>query len=221
MLFGRDACASSAAASSRRTAASSSPIARRTRRSATPISRSSRQGDAVEAIYEGWALPARPGNIGIDTPDLLPERTAVHDATIELALPAGLQWLALEPPAPRQGRGARREGGKRVLAWHVKDRAGAPRRGRRPKMDRNVGVSFSTTTWDDVARGLRETLASLDEHDPEVTAWAREAGAGGQDAAPRASSSTRSSRRPAQAVKEASGVVLADVDLGRRRPAGA
>ncbi|HVJ89159.1 MAG TPA: hypothetical protein VM580_05100, partial [Labilithrix sp.] len=48
-------------------------------------------GDAVEAIYEGWGVPNETGNVGIDTPDLLPERTAVHQASIELAFPAGLR----------------------------------------------------------------------------------------------------------------------------------
>jgi hypothetical protein len=101
-----------------------------------------------------------------------------------------------------------------------------------PKMDRNVGVSFSTTTWDDVAKSLRETLAAIDADSPEVTAWAKNldncppSGV----AAPEAAGAATGARTPcgpsralvekvvaasSQAVKEASGMVLADIDLSR------
>jgi len=49
------------------------------------------QGDVVEAVYEGWSLPGNTGDIGIDTPDLLPERTTVNEATIELRLPPAVR----------------------------------------------------------------------------------------------------------------------------------
>jgi hypothetical protein len=102
--------------------------------------------------------------------------------------------------------------------WHVKEHAIRRLEAGVPKMDRNVGVSFSTTTWGDVARNLRETVAALDADDPEVTAWAHEVYAQLEkseakptpkqvvDAVVNASGT---------AVKEASGMVLADVDLGR------
>jgi hypothetical protein len=84
-------------------------------------------------------------------------------------------------------------------------------------MDRSVAVSFSTTTWDDVARGLRETIAALDTDDPEVTAWARDVAKGveqkpGEDGQKRLVDAVVTAS--GQAVKEASGVVLADIDLG-------
>ena len=85
----RTPSASSAGASSRRTAASSFPIGRRTRSQSHADLSQLEAGDAVEAIYEGWGLPNETGNVGIDTPDLLPERTAVREATIELRVPAG------------------------------------------------------------------------------------------------------------------------------------
>ena len=37
------------------------------------------QGDYVEQIIEGWALPGDTGQLVIDTPDLLPERTSVRE----------------------------------------------------------------------------------------------------------------------------------------------
>jgi hypothetical protein len=136
------------------------------------------QGDIVEAIYEGWALPGDTGDIGLDTPDLLPERTAVHEATIELRLPRGLRgalWSHRElgPAAERA------EGDSRVLSWHIVDHGVRRVEDGVPKMDRNAAVSFSTAQWSDVARALRETIASLDEHDPEIAAWARDAAGGG------------------------------------------
>ena len=141
------------------------------------------QGDIVEAIYEGWTLPGAEGNVVLDTPDLLPERTAVHDASIEIRLPAALHvslWThpILGPPtesdpasaAPRGQEAA--PGATRVLRWKLTDAGERRIEEGTPKMDRDVAVSLSTATWADRARGLRETLASLDEHDPEVRAWA-------------------------------------------------
>ena len=93
----------------------------------------------------------------------------------------------------------RAEQGKRVLVWTMKDHAVRRVEWGVPKMDRNVGVSFSTTTWDDVAHGLRETLASLEADSPEVTRGrARSPRAGQPACGRRARSSRRSSRRPAR-----------------------
>jgi len=79
-------------------------------------------------------------------------------------------------------------------------------------MDRNVAVSFSTTTWDDVARGLRETIASLESSSPEVTHWAKEASAGKAVSRELVDKVVTAS---GDVVKEANGIILADVDLGR------
>jgi hypothetical protein len=168
-------------------------------------------GDAVEAIYEGWGLPNETGNLGIDTPDLLSERTAVREATIELRVPATLKSSLWAHPMLGKAE-ERSEQGKRIMVWHVKDRAVRRLEPGVPKMDRNVGVSFSTTTWEDVARGLRETLAALEADSPEVTVWAREA-AGGKPVSRELVD--RVVTASGHAVKEASGVILADVDLGR------
>ena len=172
-------------------------------------------GDAVEAIYEGWGIPGEMNNIGVDTPDLLPERTAVRDARIELRIPQGLRgslWAH-----PMLGKAAEHvEQGKRVLVWQVKDRPVRRVEWGVPKMDRNVGVSFSTTTWDDVAHGLRETLASLDGDSPEVTAWATEIDrCENARCGPSRVLVEKVVAASGQAVKEASGIVLADMDLGR------
>jgi hypothetical protein len=132
------------------------------------------QGDLVEAIYEGWLLPGDNGDIGVDTPDLLPERTAVHDAEIELRLPRDLRASHWSHPA--LGRPVERsDGNARVLSWRVVDQPERRIEDGVPKMDRSVGVSFSTAQWSGIASVLRETIAALGEHEPEVAAWAREA----------------------------------------------
>jgi hypothetical protein len=173
-------------------------------------------GDAVEAIYEGWGVPGEMGNIGIDTPDLLPERTAVREARIEMRLPQGLRGSLWSHPMLGKAE-ERTEQGKRVLVWTMKDHAVRRVEWGVPKMDRNVGVSFSTTTWDDVAHGLKETLSSLDAESPEVSAWAKQVSAcpAGAPCEPSRALVEKVVAASGQAVKEASGVVLADTDLGR------
>ena len=172
-------------------------------------------GDAVEAIYEGYGVPGEMGNMGIDTPDLLPERTAVREARIEMRLPEGLKvsmWAH-----PMLGKATEKtDGAKHVFVWSMKDRPVRRVEYGVPKMDRNVGVSFSTTTWDDVGRGLRETIASLDGGSPEVSAWAQELDkCDNAKCGPSRVLVDKVVAASGQAVKEASGIVLADLDLGR------
>ncbi|MGO9837332.1 MAG: hypothetical protein ACLP1X_24320 [Polyangiaceae bacterium] len=164
------------------------------------------QGDVIEAIYEGWSLPGDTGDVGIDTPDLLPGRTAVHEATIELALPATLQGSLWSHPL--LGKAAERtEGSQRVLTWGVVDRPSRRVEDGVPKMDRNVSVSFSTAQWRDVGRALRETIAALDEHDPETSLWAQKAAGLGRDPEhPR--------RATVDAIVAATGRALRESDAG-------
>jgi hypothetical protein len=171
------------------------------------------QGDVIEAVYEGWALPNETGDVGIDTPDLLPERTAIHDATIELRLPRALKGALwghplLGPAADRV------EGDERVVRWHLADRGARRIEDGVPKMDRNVCVSFSTAQWSKIGRTLRETLAALDEHDPEIGAWARDVvsstpGAGASPAA------------TVEALVAAAGKALRESDAGTLSDFGA
>jgi hypothetical protein len=135
------------------------------------------QGDIIEAIYEGWSLPGDTGDLGIDTPDLLPERVAVHDATVELRLPRTVRGSLWSHPL--LGKAAERADGEaRVLTWHLAEHPTRRVEDGVPQMDRSARVSFATADWASVARTLRETMATLDEHDPEIAAWAREAAAG-------------------------------------------
>jgi hypothetical protein len=170
-------------------------------------------GDLVEAIYEGWAVPNEAGDIGIDTPDLLPERTAVHDGIIELRFPRGLRaslWSHSLFGKPVESV----EGNQRVLVYRMKDQPVRRIEEGTPKMDRSVGISFGTAEWSLVAAGLREALATLDEHDPEMTSWAEKAVAGLKDKTPKAQVEAIVLAAGA-AVKESSPAILTDVALGR------
>jgi hypothetical protein len=132
------------------------------------------QGDIVEAIYEGWLLPSDTGDLGIDTPDLMPLRTAVHEATVELRFPRTLRRSLWSHPLLGKAT-ERSKGSSQVLSWHLADKPARRLEDGVPKMEQNVDVSFSTAEWQGVARALRETIAVLDEHDPEITSWARDA----------------------------------------------
>jgi hypothetical protein len=176
-------------------------------------------GDAVEAIYEGFAAPGPIGNVGVDTPDLFPERTAVRDARIEVRMPASLHVSMWSHPLLGKPEETTVQG-DRVLVWHLEDRPVRRLESGVPKMDRSAGVSFSTTTWADVARGQREAVAALESDSPEVTKWALEASGqtkpdGTIEMLPDATLVDHVVTASGQAVKEASGIVLADVDVGR------
>jgi hypothetical protein len=162
------------------------------------------QGDIVEAIYEGWLLPGDTGDIGIDTTDLLPERTAVHDGTIELRLPRGLHGSLWSHPLLGKP-SERTDGEQRVLSWHIVDQPARRIEDGVPKMDRSAEVSFSTTQWQGVARALRETIAALGEHDPEIAAWARQAASATGD---------KPTRATVEAIVAAAGKALREADPG-------
>ncbi len=167
------------------------------------------RGDVVEAVYEGWALPGDTGDLGIDTPDLLPERTAVHEATVELRLPEPLEaslWSHPELGKPVE----RKEAGTRVLTWHLADHTVRRMEDAVPRMDRSANVSLSTTTWSTVARALRETVAALDDHGPEVAAWAHDRAGNEQTGGGGAPTDAETVAR----VVEASGKALREAEAG-------
>jgi hypothetical protein len=167
------------------------------------------QGDVVEAIYEGWALPGDGDQIGIDTPDLLPERVAVNEATIELTLPSGLAGSLWSHPllGPPQ---SKVDGGKKVLTWHVATQPARRVEDGVPRMDRSAAVSFTTARWTDFGRALKENVASLDDHDPEIAAWARGALEGARGEAGQRAVVTSVVAAAGAALREADPGVLSD-----------
>jgi hypothetical protein len=130
------------------------------------------KGDYIEQILEGWALPGSSGQLVVDTPDLLPERTSVERATIEVRRPASLE-LSMWSHALWGKPSERTDGAQKVTTFTVKDRA--PRRLEEgvPKMDRDVAVSFGTSSWKLVGRSIAEAIAALEDRDPFVSQWAR------------------------------------------------
>lgn len=134
-------------------------------------------GDYIEQVVEGFALPDATGQIVVDTPDLLPERTSVREAVIEIHRPKDLE-LAI---AAHELLGKAREsvsGEVRTTSFVLKDRA--PRRLEFgvARMDRDVAVSFGTSSWEMNARAFAESLLLLEDRDPYVATWAREASQG-------------------------------------------
>jgi hypothetical protein len=165
-------------------------------------------GDLVEAVYEGWATPNEAGNVGFDTPDMLPERTGVHNGTIDIELPRDLTaslWAHPLLGKPTEST----TGDKRVLSYKMLDQPGRRIEEGTPKMDRSVGVSFTTMRWAQVGEGLTEIVASLSDHDPEIDAWAQKAAASaGQDARAKVAAVVLAA---GASVKEASASLLTDL----------
>jgi hypothetical protein len=185
------------------------------------------KGDYVEQILEGWALPGASGQLVVDSPDLLPERTSVQQASIEVRRPASLElstWSHALWGKPSE----RTDGTQKVTTFVMKDRP--PRRLEEgvPKMDRDVAVSFGTSSWKLIGRSIAEAIASLEDHDPFVSQWARAAARGDEGKSPAAPNAKPDDQRTivnriaiavGKAVKVASGAVLSD--SAASLPAGA
>ncbi len=168
-------------------------------------------GDAVEALYQGIALPSETYDVGFDTPDLLPDRTAVVKASIEVRLPRDLKVSMRAHPLLGEAT-TRDEGGARVLGWKLEGRAARRFEEGVPKMDRSVGVSLTTASWTQVSRALGETIRALDENDPEVAAWARTAAG---DTKPSPELVTKIVAAAGEALRQPGGGLFADFGVGR------
>ena len=152
----------------------------------------------------GVVRPLETGEIGIDTPNLLPTRTAVHDASIEIHLPTEPEVRAVGAPHPRGA--AHRGVGRRDDAALVFGRSpGAAGRGRDAEDGPERRVSLSTARWSEIGRGLSEAVAARADHDPAVLAWAR-------DVAERAHAET--DRAKVDAVVLATGLAVKEGDPG-------
>ena len=165
-------------------------------------------GDYIEQITEGWALPGDTGQLVIDTPDLLPERTSVREATIEIRRATTIPFAIWSHPL--LGKAAEKvENGFTVSTWEMKNQA--PRRIEDgvPKLERSCSVSLGTQTWEQIARAAEENLRALDERDPYVTRWANEAA--GDDKKPSRALVERIVAAVGKKVKIASSGELSDV----------
>lgn len=166
------------------------------------------QGDYVEVIFESWALPGDTGQLVLDTPDLLPERTSVREATIELRRAASVPFTLWTHPllgAPEE----RVEGGVKISVWRLEDQP--PRRIEDGvlRMERSVSLSLGTQTWPQIARAIAEMRRSLEDRDPWVARWAEEAA--GPDRAPGKALVDRVVAAVGKKIKVGGGGELSDV----------
>ena len=165
-------------------------------------------GDYIEQIVEGWSLPGDTGQLVIDTPDLLPERTSVREATIEVRRATLIPFTIWSHPL--LGKAMERvEKDFTVSTWEMKNQA--PRRIEDgvPKLERSCSVSLGTQTWDQIARAMEENLRALEEQDPYVKRWASEAA--GEDRKPSRALVERIVAAVGKKVKIATSAELSDV----------
>jgi hypothetical protein len=154
-------------------------------------------GDYVEMVAEGWMGPRADGSFDLDTPDLLPNRTAVENATIELSYPDPLQldvWTHAElgKPAVTAGYGSKK------YTWSLKDHGVRRAEKGQPSLDASVCLRMGAWGWDHLARNARESMLADVDHDPEVVAWVN--GAVGADRAPSVDLLARLSKSAKRAI---------------------
>ena len=166
------------------------------------------QGDYVEQITEGWSLPNDMGQLTIDTPDLLPERTSVKSATLSFRYPAKLGAAMWSHPllgkADEKAAGDATERTYRLvnaMPRRIEDGV--------PPLERSVAVSFGTQTWSNIGRALEEQVRSMEDSDPYVTRWIDEAA--GEDKKPSRALVERIVAAAGKKIKMASGGDLSDI----------
>ncbi|HRI63627.1 MAG TPA: hypothetical protein PK156_05300 [Polyangium sp.] len=132
------------------------------------------KGDYVEQILESVAIPDVGGQIVVDSPDLMPLRTGVREAEIELRRPAGLN-LSLWSHALLGKPNERTEGSDKIVTWHLENHE--PRRIEDgvSRLEQSVGISFGTQSWKAISRLVDDHIRSLEDKDPYITRFAREA----------------------------------------------
>lgn len=131
-------------------------------------------GDYVEVLVVGWAMPDDAGQLVLDSPDLMPPRTSLREATLVFRRPGSLklsQWIH-----PRLGRGVEKTvDGQLETTWRIEDQS--PRRIEDgvPPLEARVGFSVGTDRWERIARALGERFRALDEDRAFMKRWAEDA----------------------------------------------
>jgi hypothetical protein len=164
-------------------------------------------GDYVEQITEGWSLPNDMGQLTIDTPDLLPERTSVKSATLTFKYPAKLGAAVWSHPL--LGKPEEKVAGDMTeRTYRLKD--AMPRRIEDgiPPLERSVAVSLGTHTWSNIGRALEEQVRSMEDNDPFVARWIEEVA--GDDRKPSRALVERVVAAAGKKIKMASGSDLTD-----------
>ncbi len=135
------------------------------------------KGDYVEQILEGFVVPDAGGQIVVDGPDLLPARTGVREAEIELRRPTSLSLGLWSHPLLGKPQ-VRTEKGNEIRVWRVENKE--PRRIEDgvPRLEQSVTISFGTQTWSNLGRLLDDHVRALEDKDPYVARFARESAGG-------------------------------------------
>lgn len=134
-------------------------------------------GDYVELVSEGWFLPRADGTLDLDTSDLLPSRTAVENAKIELTVAPGVPvevWTHPELGKPQVNGDTR--------TWALKDHDVRRLEKGQAAIDAQVSLRLGTWGWERLGREALESVLADNERLPEVSAWVHEAV--GKDTAP-------------------------------------
>jgi tetratricopeptide (TPR) repeat protein len=132
------------------------------------------KGDYVEHYLEGYYLPNELGEYTVDTPDLLPERTSVADAEIVLRLPESFKatfWTHAMLGKPVE----EVKGGYRFMRYKLTNLAPRKIEDGLPWLERGVRISFGTQTWEKVGRAVGENMLGLNDSDPFIARFAKEA----------------------------------------------
>jgi len=132
------------------------------------------KGDYVEHFMVGYYLPNALGEITVDTPDLLPERTSIADAEVVLRLPESFKATFWAHAALGKAVETSKDGYK-FMTYRLKNQA--PRRieDGLPWLERGARISFGTQTWEKVGRAVGENIRGLEDSDPFIARFAAEA----------------------------------------------
>jgi len=132
------------------------------------------KGDYVERIGIGWALPEEHGQLVVDGPDAMPERTSVREATVELIRPQNVPMKVWSHALLGDGTTVEKEG-KLITRWSLSNQA--PRRLELdvPPLEALVSVSFGTDDYARIGRALGENLRMRDEADPYLARFVADA----------------------------------------------
>ena len=130
-------------------------------------------GDYVEALLVGWALPEDHGQLTVDTPDLLPERTSIQQGSITFTRPAALELSLWSHSLLGEG-ASHTNDGRRSTTWTLSEQRPRTLESGVPPLESRVAISFGTDSYDRIAAAMADRYRALDEDDPFVARWLAE-----------------------------------------------
>jgi hypothetical protein len=156
-------------------------------------------GDYVEALYEGWALPDASWRFSLFGPDLLPERTSIVNATVQLRVPEAAKLSMFAHPLL----GKKTEttaNGLRTTRYQVERRSVRRLEPGTPRQEDTVGIAFTSETWDHIAETHRAAARARSGGIADVSAWAH------------AQTTEKDPQKIAEAITRATGKAVKTVD---------